>query len=197
MKLGCVIMAAGASLRFGSNKLLQTLGGIPLYRRALEAVPESVFSAVCVVTACKPMAEEAKTKGFEVVCNDRPELGISRSIHLGLKTMLSCDGVLFMTADQPLLTKNSVRTVAQTFLTEPDFIVAAAANGQRGNPCLFPKAFFPALLALEGDRGGKCIIKDNPHLLRTVQLPAHELTDTDTAQDLARLEACFSAELPV
>lgn len=197
MKLGCVIMAAGASLRFGSNKLLQTLGGTPLYRRALEAVPQDVFSAVCVVTACKPMSELAKSMGFETVCNDRPELGISRSIRLGLETMLNCDGVLFMTADQPLLTKTSIRTIAESFSAAPDFIVAAAANGQRGNPCLFPKAFFPALLSLEGDRGGSRIIKDNPHQLKTAEVPARELADADTAQDLARLEACFSGEVPV
>lgn len=197
MKLGCVMMAAGASLRFGSNKLLQTLGGIPLYRRALEAVPQGVFSAVCVVTACEPMTKLAKTMGFEVVCNDKPELGISRSIQLGLETMLNCDGVLFMTADQPLLTKDSIRTIAETFLAHSDSIVSAAANGQRGNPCLFPKAFFPALLSLEGDRGGSRIIKEHPHLLKTVELPEQELADADTVQDLARLEACFSAHFPV
>lgn len=197
MELGCVIMAAGASRRFGSNKLLEELGSLPLYRRALEAVPPGVFRSVCVVTACEPMMKLAETMGFQVICNDRPELGISRTIRLGLERVLSCDGVLFMTADQPLLTKNSVRAVAETFAAQPDCIIAAAANGQRGNPCLFPRALFPALLCLEGDRGGKSIIKDNPHLLKTVELPAQELADADTAQDLARLEACFSDETAV
>ena len=194
MKLGCVVMAAGASRRFGENKLLRKLGGIPLYRRALEAVPPELFVKVTVVTACEPMTELARKMDFAVVCNDRPELGISRSIAMGLETMTDCDGVLFMTADQPLLTKQGVRAVTECFLREPGVIAAAAAEGVRGNPCLFPKDLFPALFALEGDRGGSGIIREHPHLLRLAELPARELADADTAEDLARLEACFSKE---
>lgn len=194
MKLGCVVMAAGASRRFGENKLLRELGGIPLYRRALEAIPPELFSAVTVVTACRPMAALARTMGFSTVWNDRPELGVSRTIALGLAPLSDCDGVLFMTADQPLLTQDGVRAVAEAFSREPGVIAAAAAGGVRGNPCLFPKVLFPALSALEGDRGGSSVIRANPHLLRLAELPALELADADTAEDLARLEACFSPE---
>lgn len=197
MKLGCVIMAAGASSRFGTNKLLRSLGGKPLWQRALDAVPKALFAAVTVVTACRPMAEAAAAMGFTVVSNMQPELGVSHTIRLGLGTAADCDGVLFMTADQPLLTQNGISAVVQAFLQEPDCIAAAAANGIRGNPCLFPKALFPALLALEGDTGGSRVIRAHPDLLRLTELPAPELADADTAEDLARLEACFSGEIPV
>lgn len=197
MKLGCVIMAAGASRRFGENKLLQSLGGKALYQRALEAVPTEVFSRIAVVTACQPMAELAVSMGFAVIDNHEPEQGVSLTIRLGLETMTDCDGVLFMTADQPLLTQNGVRAVAEVFEKEPDCIAAAAADGVRGNPCLFPGSLFPALLALEGDTGGSRIIRANPHLLRLAELPAQELADADTAQDLQALETCFSGKIPV
>ena len=55
MKLGCVIMAAGESRRFGENKLLRCFDGVPLYIRALNAVPEHVFTQVCVVSAFAPV----------------------------------------------------------------------------------------------------------------------------------------------
>ena len=138
------------------------------------------------------MAEYARGMGFAVIDNREPEKGVSLTIRLGLESMPDCDGVLFMTADQPLLTQNGVRTVAETFLQHPDCIAAAAADGVRGNPCLFPKEFFPALLTLEGDTGGSRIIRANPHLLRLAELPAQELADTDTAADLQALETCFS-----
>ena len=197
MKLGCVIMAAGASRRFGENKLLRTLGGKALYQRALEAVPADVFSQVAVVTACQPMAELAHRLDFSVIDNCEPEKGVSLTIRLGLEALSDCDGVLFMTADQPLLTQTGIRTVAETFLREPDCIAAASADGVRGNPCLFPKALFPALLALEGDTGGSRIIRANPGLLRLAELPGKELADADTAEDLQALETCFSEENPV
>ena len=63
MKLGCVVMAAGSSSRFGANKLLAPFQGKPLYQWALAAVPESMFSAVCVVTGYEPVAALAKEKG--------------------------------------------------------------------------------------------------------------------------------------
>ena len=45
-KIGCVVMAAGNARRFGANKLAAALEGKPLILRALEAVPEGLFSRV-------------------------------------------------------------------------------------------------------------------------------------------------------
>ena len=189
MKLGCVIMAAGSGSRFGGNKLLAELAGIPLYRRALEAVPEDVFEKIAVVTGCSTVAQAARDKGFAVVSNRQPELGISLTIRLGLQAMADCGGVLFMAADQPFLTAETVKRLAQAFLAQPDCIHAAAANGRRGNPCLFPAALFPALLQLEGDTGGAKVIRANPQLLRLTEVPARELLDADTPAALDGLTA--------
>ena len=49
-KPGCVVLAAGGASRFGGNKLLATVEGQALIRRALSAVPAEKFSAVAVVT---------------------------------------------------------------------------------------------------------------------------------------------------
>ena len=189
MKLGCVIMAAGESRRFGtSNKLLEDFDGVPLYGRALAAVPQAVFDRVCVVTAYAPVIRQAEKLGFRVVYNDCPELGVSRTIRLGLEPLADCDGVLFMTADQPLLTAGTVRHLAEAFAAEPSCIWAAAHAGKRGNPCLFPKDLFGPLLALEGDTGGSRVIRANADRLRLVEVPAEELADCDTAQELGELE---------
>ena len=50
-QIGCILMAAGASTRFGSDKLAAELGGRSLLRRACEAVPAVRFRRVCIVTA--------------------------------------------------------------------------------------------------------------------------------------------------
>ena len=187
MKLGCVVMAAGSSSRFGANKLLQEFGGKPLYRRAMEAIPAEVFRRVCVVTGYGPVTDLAREMGFTAVSNDHPELGISRTIRLGLERLTDCGGVLFMTADQPLLTAETVRRLAEAFC-ETNGIVAAAHAGKRGNPCLFSRQFFPELLTLEGDTGGARVIKAHLDCLRLVEVPARELADCDTAEALQELE---------
>ena len=92
MQLGLVVMAAGAGTRFGGGKLLAPFQGTPLYARALDAVPDGVFHRVAVVTAVAPMLSLAAARGFLPVVNDRPALGVSRTIALGLDALGDVDG---------------------------------------------------------------------------------------------------------
>lgn len=188
MKLGCIVMAAGQATRFGTNKLLEDFCGKPLYRWALEAIPQDVYEVVHVVTGYAPIIELAEGLGMTAVFNSSPELGVSRTIRLGLEGMLDCDGVLFMTADQPCLTRDSVRKVAALFEADPTMIAAAGCNGKKGNPCLFPHDLLPELMTLEGDAGGSKVIKAHLERLRLTEIPALELADCDTAQLLRELE---------
>ena len=187
MKLGCVVMAAGSSHRFGANKLLQDFCGKPLYRWALEAVPTELFAKVCVVTGYEPVAELAVQRGFQAIWNDRPELGVSRTIQLGLEQLTDCGSVVFMTADQPLLTAETLQRLTAQYAGRP-IIAAAAHDGKRGNPCQFSRELFPELLALEGDVGGARVIKAHPELLQLVEVPAVELLDCDTPEVLQKVE---------
>ena len=80
MKPALVVLAAGASRRFGTeNKLLQPLAGKPLLCHTLEraaALPVARRVAVCSAESA-PLAEAA---GFTVVLNPQPELGQSHSL---------------------------------------------------------------------------------------------------------------------
>ena len=107
-QIGCILMAAGASARFGSDKLAAELGGRSLLRRACEAVPAARFRRVCIVTARAEGEALAREFGFQLVRNDRPELGASLTVRLGLSALQDCDAALFMTADQPLLRRETV-----------------------------------------------------------------------------------------
>ena len=156
--LGCVIMAAGNAVRFGANKLEAELDGKPLIRRAFEAVPAGVFDRVAVVTQYPAVAALAREFGFEPVRNDRPGDGLSRTVRLGTQALADCDGIAFLVADQPLLSASAVRAVVRQWREHPSCIVGAACGTRRGNPNVFPREFFPALCALEGDRGGSAVI---------------------------------------
>lgn len=191
MKLGCIIMAAGESRRFGENKLLQTFDGVPLYRRALNAVPTEAFHRVYVVTAYEPIASLAEQMGFSVISNPNPELGVSHTIRLGLEQLQNCDGAVFMTADQPLLTRQTLLKLTTAFLQNPTAILAVSHDGQRGNPCLFPRDLFEELMALQGDTGGSRVIRAHADRLQLIEVPQQELADCDTAQLLQALEQDF------
>ena len=46
MRIGAVLMASGFSHRFGRNKLLQNVEGVPMIERAFQALPAELFQRV-------------------------------------------------------------------------------------------------------------------------------------------------------
>ena len=95
MNIGCIVMAAGMSSRFGGNKLAQEWQGKSLIRHALEAVPTDRLSAVMVVTQYPEVVALAKEFFFTPIVNSHPEYGQSHTIHLGVKALDACDALLF------------------------------------------------------------------------------------------------------
>ena len=182
MKIGCVVLAAGNARRFGSNKLQVQVDGESLIRRALETVPSGLVTVV--VSQYPEILSLAGEYGFGAVLNDQPDVGLSRSVRLGLERLTGCDGVLFLVADQPLLSASAVRAVVRQWREHPSCIVGAACGTRRGNPNVFPREFFPALCALEGDRGGSAVIRNHEADLILLETDALELTDIDTPEAL-------------
>ncbi len=189
MKIGCVVMAAGASSRFGKeNKLLAEFCGKPLYRRAFDALPKDALHTVAAVSHYKEILSAAEAEGFVPVYNPAPEDGVSLTISLGLCNLPRADAAMFLVADQPLLSKETVEKLIAFFLEDPTRIAAPAFGGKRGNPVIFPKAYFKELLALRGDRGGSAVIKAHPDMLRLYPLEdERELFDVDTLEALSAL----------
>ena len=105
-----------------------------------------------------------------------------------MDALAGMDALLFLVADQPLLRPESVRAQIAFFRAHPHNIVALGHGARRGNPVVFPKAYFPALRALSGDVGGSAVIRANPDalLLFAVENPL-ELADVDTVAALQAL----------
>ena len=187
-RVGCVVMAAGNGTRFGANKLLAEYRGQALIRRALAAVPAELTSRTAVVTQYEEIEDLAREFGFRCLRNHRPELGISRTVALGTAALKDeCDGILYLTGDQPLLDRETVARMVDAFCKRPDRILVPAADGRRGSPCVFPKDLFPALLALRGDVGGRQVIRANPDRVLAVPVSPQVLYDVDTLRALEAL----------
>jgi len=185
LKIGCVVMAAGLSSRFGRNKLLAEWDGRSLINRALDAVPPDSLYRTVVVTRFPEAQALAEARNFETVWNDNPEDGISRSLQLGLGRLSDADAVMFMVCDQPLLTLTSVKRLVDFYREHPVNIVRMAYGEERGNPCVFPSAFFPELDALRGDTGGGAVIRRHEaSVLHVEAADASELRDVDQLSDI-------------
>ncbi|WP_312942796.1 nucleotidyltransferase family protein [Oscillibacter sp.] len=185
-KPGCVVLAAGNASRFGKNKLEAALDGRSLILRSLETVPTECFSSVVVVTQYPDVLKLAGEFHFAALHNDRPELGLSRSLQLGLTALRDCTAVCFQVSDQPLLRRESVVALVNFWGEEPGKLAALSHGGVRGNPCIFPEKFYPELMELSGDVGGAAVIRRHEDELRLLEVPSGELWDVDTPQALRR-----------
>ena len=188
LRIGCVLMAAGNSRRFGSNKLSVKLDGLTLAEYALNVIPSEIFSSVVVVTQYPEIAEMARSRGFVVKINQEPEKGLSNTIRIGIEALLDMDALLFLVADQPMLRQETIQNVVALYRAHPDRIVIAGHEGRRGNPCIFPREFNEELLALTGDMGGVVVIKAHEDRILCYHVEdVRELIDIDTEHTLSEL----------
>lgn len=189
MKIAAVLMAAGASSRFGECKLIKEFASRPMFEYALDALPCDKLCAVAVVSGRAEILAAAEARGFIPVLNDRPEDGPPRTIRLGMEAVGDADGIMFMVADQPLLRRESVAGELDFFAKNANSIVAMGHGARRGNPVIFPQEFFDELKALRGERGGGAVMAAHRERIMLYQLENEaELTDIDTASDYIMLQ---------
>ena len=187
-KFAIVVLAAGAGTRFGGNKLNAPVRNKPLYEHTLDRVQAFGAFPAFIVTGSEEIAGEAQKRGITPVWNRKPELGIARSLKLGLeetvKSRSGLKGILFSVCDQPGLDPATMQQIFRVSSLHPGSIVCAGSGGKTGNPVCWDASFFPELLALEGDEGGRQIMKKYRDKVRIVQADPEELKDIDRKEDL-------------
>lgn len=184
-RVGAVLLASGLGRRFGSNKLLTAVEGVPLYRRAMTTLAGAGLDRLAVCSPYPEVLEAGEALGFLPLYNPHGAEGISASIRLGVSRMGDMDGVLFSVCDQPFLTTNSIIRLKKAFEESENAICALSWNGQRGNPVLFPADLLDELAALTGDTGGGAVAKRHQDRLVLVEVVSpNELADVDRPEDL-------------
>ena len=88
-KIHVILLAAGNSIRFGSNKLLHKIDGKPLYQFLPDTLKKvkSCDGVHCIVSQYKEILEQMEERGYQCVKNDKPEDGIAHSIRLGIECL--------------------------------------------------------------------------------------------------------------
>ena len=185
---GIVIMAAGASTRFGKPKqLLQYRGKTLLDHAVNEAINTKADAVVLILGKNADMFQkEIDKEKVRVVINKDWEEGMASSVRLGLNTLLKSkpymDAVIFMVCDQPHISSSVLNELIITQQKTTKQIVTCNYGGSIGPPALFHKKYFKELAKLNGDVGARNIIQQNMHDVATIQFPEGKI-DIDTKED--------------
>lgn len=181
-----ILLAAGLSKRFGSNKLLQPLSDqIPMVVQAARKLKAVLPESLAVVGPDDPhTAELLWAEGLQIVINPQPEAGMGHSLACAIRASHEAPGWLITLGDMPWLDKQTIRTLADA-LRRPRDIIAPLYGDRRGHPVGFGHAYIRELLALEGDSGARSILNANrQHLTLLPVSDPGVLRDVDYPEDM-------------
>ena len=186
-QVAAVVLAAGGSTRMGRTKQLLPLDGQPMVRRVVQAVCAAGLAQVVVVLGAQAEAiSEALTDlPVEIVVNHAWAAGLSTSVRAGLAALRAeVQAALMVLADQPALSPGLIHRLVERYRASGAPIVAPAFGGQRGNPVLFDRRLFAELAAVEGDQGGRVLLRAHATQVEWVTVDDRAiLLDIDTPDD--------------
>lgn len=186
-----VVLAAGGARRFGRPKQLLEIEGQPLVRRVARLALAAGLHPVKVVCGAYSSEVRQALDGLAVECVENPdwELGQSTSLRAGLlKLPDGCSGAVFLLADQPYVSLDIILALVQAHAQSLAPVVAPRVGDQRANPVYFDRVTFPDLLELEGDIGGRAVIRSGRHRVEWLDwLDTALLEDIDTPEDYDKL----------
>jgi molybdenum cofactor cytidylyltransferase len=200
-KTAAIVLAAGASSRFGSTKALAPFRGRELLQHVLDAASRFEFAEVVVVLGhdASEIERRLQWRSEKLVLNPDPDAGLSSSLLVGLAGVSpASDAALIMLGDQPLVRPDVIERLLATFASDDaPILMPRYRDGGGPNPLLIHRRAWPLAFEARADRGLGPVLRDHRDLVAEVAVegsnpdvdsPA-DLTALENAEDVARDEA--------
>ncbi|MGJ8622441.1 MAG: nucleotidyltransferase family protein [Yoonia sp.] len=183
-----LIPAAGRSSRMrGTDKLLQTVDGLPLLRRQAQmaaATGQPVFVALGPDQDVRRAVLE--DLDVSILQADDAAEGLGATLRNTVAQLPDAARFMIVLADLVTLQTDDLQRVIAAADAEPEYLIwrGATAEGKAGHPILFDHSLKGAFSTITGDHGGNAIIRDHRRETKQVILPDQRARfDLDTPED--------------
>ncbi len=189
--VAAVVLAAGQSSRMAPrHKLLETdADGRAMVARVVDAALASRARPVLLVTGHRAGEIRAAVAGRDVTYVTAPDYedGLSASLRAGIAAVPpAATAAVVLLGDMPLVTPATIdRLLAAYDAEEGRLIVCPVHRGEMGNPVLWDRSFFDDIMALQGDRGARALLRQHAEWVAEVATDDSVLRDFDTVESLA------------
>lgn len=189
--IGCSIIAAGASKRFGSPKQLAIYNNKTFIENVIDIAQRINFSEVSVVLGANnelilPIIAHYP---IQIIINQDWESGQATSVRESVKklTLNKIDGIIFLMVDQPQIPVELIENIIHKFAYEKNDVIVHSYNDQNRHPILFSKSTFSDLLRIDGEKGGRQLFEKYKPAKIQILDPLYA-ADVDRVEDLEKLK---------
>jgi molybdenum cofactor cytidylyltransferase len=197
--IAAVVLAAGSSRRFGSDKLLYPLTrrGVTMPLAAHSLLPWlETFGQVTVVvrpgadsfcSAIETALGEIKSAQISwIECADAAQ-GMAASLVCGVRANSDAAGWLIGLADMPAVPVSAIVAVRNALLDGAE-LAAPSRAGRRGHPVGFASHYFDRLQDLQGDNGARGLLEGDISQVTDIKIDDVGIfADIDVLGDLQNL----------
>lgn len=181
-----VVLAAGASTRFGGGKAVARFQGERLVDRAVATLTAGGCERVLVVVGA---LDVGAVHHAILVLNPEWDTGMGSSLHAGLFAARDAAAVVVSLVDQPLIGAEAVKRLIGAWRDGAP-IAVATYEGRRAHPVLFGHEAVAAVLpTLSGDVGAREFLAARDDVVAVDCTGTGRPDDVDTVEALRRLSS--------
>lgn len=161
-----LILAAGKSTRFGSDKLLVKLdSGRPMVLQSALNMRESITETLVLLNRDRDtICDDCRAHNISTEISENSHLGMGHTIVDGINATSNASGWVIALGDMPFVKPETVLKVRQA-IDNGAAIVVPIHDGKRGHPVGFSSAFKCELLSLQGDAGAREILHKHKNII--------------------------------